>query len=137
MKQDADTQGLTLTLNGDTRITPIGRLLRRYKLDELPQLLNVLKGEMSFVGPRPEDPVYVAKYTTEQLQVLNFRPGITSPASLHYRNEQALLTDKNWEQVYLGEILPHKLAIEMEYLLQRSVWTDLKVIFNTIGGIVR
>jgi lipopolysaccharide/colanic/teichoic acid biosynthesis glycosyltransferase len=105
MIADADRRGLGLTVQGDPRVTPIGRLLRRTKLDELPQLLNVFRGEMSFVGPRPEDPRYVSRYTPEQRHVLDHRPGITSPASLAYRNEESLLGGEDGERVYVERIL--------------------------------
>ncbi|MEW5956397.1 MAG: sugar transferase, partial [Chloroflexota bacterium] len=111
----ADRQGPGITVNRDSRITPVGRFLRNFKLDELPQLLNVLWGEMSLVGPRPEDPRYVAWYTREQRQVLNVRPGLTSPASVYYREEETLLNGDNWETIYRKQILPRKLAAELAY----------------------
>jgi lipopolysaccharide/colanic/teichoic acid biosynthesis glycosyltransferase len=135
MRIDADKQGPGITASGDTRITRIGRWLRRTKLDELPQLLNVLLGDMSLVGPRPEDPRYVVLYTPEQRQVLSVRPGITSAASLAYRNEEQLLTGPNWEQVYREEVMPAKLAIDLEYLAQRTLLTDIKLILRTIGAL--
>jgi len=129
--------GGALTVEGDVRITRIGRILRRSKMDELPQLINVLRGEMCFVGPRPEDPRYVALYSDAQLKVLDVKPGITSPASLRYKNEAALLHADNWEQEYVERILPDKLSLELDYLARRSFWTDLSLIFRTISGIVR
>ena len=132
----ADSQGGGITVAADSRVTSLGRWLRQYKLDELPQLINVVKGDMSFVGPRPEDPRYVAMYTLEQRKVLTVRPGITSPASLHYRNEESLLSGGNWEKLYLEKILPHKLAIELDYLPQHTMWNDIKIIFHTIMGTV-
>lgn len=137
MVADADRQGPGITTAGDSRITPVGRFLRRTKLDELPQLLNVLKGEMSLVGPRPEDPRYVALYNAEQQRVLQVRPGITSPASLQYRNESELLRGRDWETVYTQEILPHKLALELDYLQKRSVWRDLGLIGQTVLSLWR
>ena len=122
-------------LNNDNRIIPMGNFLRKSCIDELPQLINVLKGDMSLVGPRPEDPRYVAGYTAEQRQLLRFRPGITSPASLYFRDEQRLLQGANWERTYVEEVLPHKLAIELEYLPSRSMWTDLLIIMRTLRGI--
>lgn len=137
MVADADRQGPGITTAGDSRITPVGRFLRRTKLDELPQLLNVLKGEMSLVGPRPEDPRYVALYNAEQQRILQVRPGITSPASLQYRNESELLRGRDWETVYTQEILPHKLALELDYLQKRSVWRDLGLIGQTVLSLWR
>ena len=137
MVVDAAQHGPGITTSGDRRITRIGRLLRKTKVDELPQLLNVLKGEMSLVGPRPEDPRYVARYTPEQQQVLRVRPGITSPASLHYRQEAELLSGPDWEQTYLEDIMPHKLHIELEYLSHRTVWRDLGIILKTLLALVR
>jgi lipopolysaccharide/colanic/teichoic acid biosynthesis glycosyltransferase len=132
MYLDADRHGPGITAKNDPRITPLGRFLRRTKLDELPQLIDVLRGEMSLVGPRPEDPRYVALYSPLQRQVLVVRPGITSPASLHYREEETLLSGEDWETTYVREILPHKLAIDLAYLRQRTLWTDLTLILKTI-----
>lgn len=137
MVADADRQGPGITTASDQRITRVGQLLRRTKLDELPQLLNVLKGEMSLVGPRPEDPRYVALYTPEQQKLLQVRPGITSVASLHYRQESDLLRGRDWETVYTQEILPHKLALELEYLQQRTFWRDLGLIWQTLLSLGR
>src|SRR5260221_80666 len=106
MVVDADKIGPGITTAQDNRITSVGRLLRRTKLDEFPQFLNVLVGDMSLVGPRPEDPRYVALYTAEQRHALDARPGITSPASVRYRNEEELLKGQDWETRYLTEIMP-------------------------------
>lgn len=133
MIQDADRIGGGLTTRHDSRVTPLGRVLRRYKLDELPQLLNVLKGDMSFVGARPEDPCYVDRYTPEQRRILEFRPGITSPASLRFSNEEQLLTGENPEQFYVTTLLPQKLSMDLEYLSRRTLVSDLGVIIRTIG----
>lgn len=130
----AALRGPAITADQDARVTRIGRMLRRTKLDELPQLVNVLLGDMSLVGPRPEDPRYVALYTPQQRAVLGARPGITSPASLRYRDEEALLTGEEWEDIYVGCILPAKLAIDLDYLGRRTVWSDLGVILVTIFG---
>lgn len=132
MVADAALKGPGITHAGDPRITPLGLYLRRYKLDELPQLINVLRGDMSFVGPRPEDPRYVAYYSSDQHRVLRARPGITSPASIRYRNEETILVGQNWEEYYRTVILPSKLAIELEYLDRRTLLTDLGVIFQTL-----
>jgi lipopolysaccharide/colanic/teichoic acid biosynthesis glycosyltransferase len=136
MLNDADRLGPGITAASDPRITPIGRFLRRTKMDELPQLINVTRGEMSLVGPRPEDPRYVALYTEEQRQILRVRPGITSPASLRYRDESSLLAGQDWERVYIEQIMPHKLTIELDYLAGRSLLTDLGLIAQTVWAVV-
>ena len=135
MRVNSDSQGL-LTIGGrDGRITKAGVFIRKYKLDELPQLFNVLRGDMSFVGPRPEVRKYVELYTEEQKKVLTVRPGITSLSSIKYRNENEILSrSDNPEQYYIGVIMQDKLAIELDYLEQRSLLTDIKVIFQTIFG---
>jgi lipopolysaccharide/colanic/teichoic acid biosynthesis glycosyltransferase len=115
----------------------VGRFLRKTKLDELPQLLNVLIGDMSLVGPRPEDPSYVALYTEEQRGILSVRPGITSAASLAYRNEEQLLSGPDWETVYKTQVMPAKLAIDLEYISHRTFLTDLELIFRTIKSMVQ
>jgi lipopolysaccharide/colanic/teichoic acid biosynthesis glycosyltransferase len=132
MVEDADKRGPGITTSGDSRVTSIGRILRRTKLDELPQLVNVLRGEMSLVGPRPEDPRYVALYTPEQRQVLAVRPGITSSASVYYRDEESLLTGADWEKQYLEEIMPAKLAIDLEYARSATLWRDIDIIRRTV-----
>ncbi|HEX7833603.1 MAG TPA: sugar transferase [Thermoanaerobaculia bacterium] len=123
------SEGAAITMQGDARVTRVGRVLRRTKLDELPQLVNVLRGEMSFVGPRPEDPRYVAMYDDEQRRVLDVRPGITSAASLAYRNEESMLTS---EQQYIETIMPAKLKIDLEYERSRTFANDLRLIIRTI-----
>lgn len=135
MRVNSDSQGL-LTIGGrDGCITKAGVFIRKYKLDELPQLFNVLRGDMSFVGPRPEVRKYVELYTEEQKKVLTVRPGITSLSSIKYRNENEILSrSDNPEQYYIDVIMQDKLAIELEYLEQRSLLTDIKVIFQTIFG---
>lgn len=135
MRVNSDSQGL-LTIGGrDGRITKAGVFIRKYKLDELPQLFNVLRGDMSFVGPRPEVRKYVEIYTEEQKKVLTVRPGITSLSSIKYRNENEILSrSDNPEQYYIDVIMQDKLAIELDYLEQRSLLTDIKVIFQTIFG---
>lgn len=135
MRVNSDSQGL-LTIGGrDGRITKAGVFIRKYKFDELPQLFNVLRGDMSFVGPRPEVRKYVELYTEEQKKVLTVRPGITSLSSIKYRNENEILSrSDNPEQYYIDVIMQDKLAIELDYLEQRSLLTDIKVIFQTIFG---
>jgi len=137
MVADAAAAGPGITPRDDPRITPLGRFLRRFKIDELPQLINVLKGEMSLVGPRPEDPRYVAHYTSRQREVLSVRPGITSPASLYYRREESLLVGNSWERTYLDVILPHKLEIELDYLQRATFLTDLELVFKTAFAVLR
>lgn len=127
----ADKQGPGITTAGDARITRIGRILRKSKLDELPQFINVLRGEMSLVGPRPEDPRYVALYTPEQREVLMVRPGITSPASVYYRDEESLLTGDDWESRYIQEIMPAKLQIDLDYARSGDLLDDFKIIGRT------
>lgn len=131
----ADKQGPGITTAEDQRVTRVGAVLRGFKLDEVPQLLNVLLGDMSFVGPRPEDPRYVAYYTPEQREVLAVRPGITSVASLSYRREEELLHGADWETRYVHEILPAKLAMERDYLRRRTVWSDLGVMIRTVRAV--
>jgi lipopolysaccharide/colanic/teichoic acid biosynthesis glycosyltransferase len=132
MVSGADRRGPGITAAGDERVTRLGRWLRKSKLDELPQLLNVLKGEMGLVGPRPEDPRYVALYTPEQRRILEIRPGITSPASLRYRHEEQLLAGPDWEQVYVEQVMPHKLQIELDYVERRTCASDLALILETV-----
>ena len=134
---DAEKQGL-LTVGGrDPRITPIGYYLRKYKLDELPQLLNVLWGSMSLVGPRPEVRKYVDLYNEEQKKVLNVKPGITDYASLQYFCENDLLAkSSDPEHTYIYEIMPAKLALNKKYIAESGVFTDLSVIFKTIKRIL-
>jgi lipopolysaccharide/colanic/teichoic acid biosynthesis glycosyltransferase len=133
MKTNSD-KNLQLTVgNNDTRITKLGRFLRRFKIDELPQLYNVLKGEMSFVGPRPEVPKYVSLYTASQMQVLSVKPGITDYASIKFRNENELLAKSDSpEEYYIKELMPHKLGLNLFYVKHQSFLLDMKLIFKTI-----
>ena len=137
MRADADQIGPAITTANDKRITKIGHFLRRTKLDELPQLINVLKGEMSLVGPRPEDMSYIEFYTSEQSKILNIRPGITSMASLQYRDEASELVVAEWEKMYITEIMPAKLAIDLDYMTRRTLWSDIVLIAKTIVTIGR
>jgi lipopolysaccharide/colanic/teichoic acid biosynthesis glycosyltransferase len=134
MYTDADKKGL-LTVGGkDKRVTSVGYYLRRFKLDELPQLLNVLAGDMSVVGPRPEVRKYVDLYTIEQRKVLSVRPGITDYASIEYRNENDLLaTATNPEEMYVEDIMPKKIALNFNYINNRSVKTYFEIIFKTVA----
>lgn len=125
--------GSSVTVWADPRVTPLGRRLRRLKLDELPQLLNVLRGEMSIVGPRPEDPSYVALYTDEQRRVLSVKPGITGVAALAYADEESLLQGEDWEATYRLTIMPAKLQLELDYLARRTARTDAELILQTVA----
>lgn len=136
MRIGADKKGLITIGDKDARITKSGYYIRKYKFDELPQLINVLKGDMSFVGPRPEVRKYVDLYTAEQLCVLNVRPGITDPASIQYSNENELLEKaEDPEQYYINTVMPDKLRINLEYLEKRTLWSDFKVIIKTISKV--
>lgn len=137
MHINADKLGL-LTVGGrDPRVTKVGYYLRKSKLDELPQLINVLIGDMSFVGPRPEVRKYVDLYTEEQKKVLTVRPGITDLASVEYRNENEILSkQENPNQYYIDVIMPHKLNINLKYIKERSLLKDINVIFKTFLAIL-
>lgn len=129
----ADAAGLQITVGDDDRVTRLGRLLRRTRLDELPQLVNVLRGEMSVVGPRPEVPRYVALYDDEQREVLRVRPGLTDPATLAFRGEAEILgASEDPEKTYIEEVMPRKLAMNLDYLRQRDVGTDLSILLQTV-----
>ena len=135
---DADKKGLQITVGKDNRITRMGRFLRKTKLDELAQLINVFTGEMSFVGPRPEVPKYVNMYTPYQRQVLLVRPGITDYASIAYRNENDMLEGADDpERMYIDVIMPDKIELNMKYLREISPLADLKLIFGTIAAVVK
>jgi FlaA1/EpsC-like NDP-sugar epimerase/lipopolysaccharide/colanic/teichoic acid biosynthesis glycosyltransferase len=132
MVAGADLQGPGITVQNDPRVTRVGHFLRRYKLDELPQLINILRGEMSIVGPRPEDPRYVALYSDSQRRLLDFRPGLTSPASIFYSREEALLSGEDWETVYKEQILPHKLALDLAFMRQYTIRNYFSLLFFTL-----
>jgi len=135
MTRQSSISDLKITVAGDSRVTPVGKLLRRYKIDELPQLWNVIRGQMSLVGPRPEVPVYIEAYTPEQRAVLSARPGITDPASLAYRHEEELLAGhKDPEQFYRTTILPDKLARNRAYLEKITFQNDIRIIVKTISS---
>ena len=138
MVMDADKKGLAITVGRDSRITRVGAFLRKTKLDELAQLLNVLFGQMSFVGPRPEVPKYVELYTPYQRQVLLVRPGITDYASIAYRNENDLLAGApNPETMYIEQIMPDKIELNMKYLLEISPLADIRLILKTIVAVIK
>ncbi len=135
---DADKIGGPSTSDDDPRITRIGKVLRKYKLDEIPQLINVLKGEMSIVGPRPEVPYYVNMFTKEETKILSVRPGITDWASLWNPDEGAVLAgSEDPEQAYMEKIRPTKIRLQLLYVERRSLWTDIKIIFLTFWTIIR
>jgi lipopolysaccharide/colanic/teichoic acid biosynthesis glycosyltransferase len=137
MSTDADKKGLLTVGNKDNRITRIGYYLRKYKLDELPQLINVLYGNMSFVGPRPEVEKYVKLYNQEQLMVFNVKPGITDWASIKYVNENEILAKSSQpEKTYIEEIMPAKLKLNLEYVKHNNVFVDIKIILLTIKAII-
>ena len=132
MIKDASKHGLLTIGAKDIRITKVGLLLRKYKVDELPQLLNIIKGDMSIVGPRPETPNYVEYYNDEQLKVLSVRPGLTDYASLKFINENEILaTFSDPEQAYINQIMPAKLKLNLKYISDQSFITDLNIIFKT------
>jgi lipopolysaccharide/colanic/teichoic acid biosynthesis glycosyltransferase len=133
MVVDAEKKGMQITVGRDSRITKSGYILRKFKLDELPQLINVLIGDMSFVGPRPEVPKYVALYDENQKSVLKVKPGITDIASIEYRDENTLLGQSgNPEKIYIEEVMPTKLKLNMEYIKDISIVNDIKLILKTI-----
>jgi lipopolysaccharide/colanic/teichoic acid biosynthesis glycosyltransferase len=136
MAVGSDKKGLLTVGGNDSRITRSGFYLRKFKLDELPQLFNVLKGEMSLVGPRPEVRKYVNLYSPGQLKVLKVRPGITDYASIEYADENELLSNaENPEEFYIQEVMPAKLQLNKKYIDQNNLMIDLKIIFKTIGKI--
>jgi len=131
MVAGADSQGL-LTGPNDKRQTAVGRTLRRYKLDELPQLFNVLKGDMQLVGPRPEVERYVNAFRSQYEEILLERPGLTDPATLMYRHEEHLFSKEALESEYLERLLPAKLQLSLEYQKRRGFWSDLRVLLRTL-----
>ena len=134
---NAEKVGGPSTPDGDPRITRVGKLLRKYKLDELPQIINVIKGEMSLVGPRPEVPKYVEMFTEEEKRILQVRPGITDWASLWNPDEGAILKNsKDPEKKYVEEIRPKKLKLQLYYVNNRSFFIDIKIIFLTILSVI-
>lgn len=136
MKNGADKNGLLTIGEKDARITSIGYILRKYKLDELPQLINVFIGNMSLVGPRPEVRKYVEMYSEEQKKVLLVKPGITDYASIKYSNENNVLGEaENPETFYIKEIMPAKLILNIKYIKEQNPLTDIKIIFKTIRKI--
>ena len=132
MTSNADKKG-EITVGNDSRITKPGKWIRKFKIDELPQFFNVLKGDMSVVGPRPEVAKYIALYNSEQLKVLSVKPGITDYASIVYFEENQLLgQSENPEKTYTEVIMPNKLKLNLKYIKEKSLYVDLKIIFLTI-----
>lgn len=138
MRPGSEAMGQITVGARDPRITGVGQLLRRSKLDELPQLINILKGEMSVVGPRPEVPRYVALYTAEQREVLSVRPGLTSLASIAYIDESTVLgQSSDPERTYIEEVMPAKLALDLRYVRDQSLFLDLRIIGSTLVRLFR
>ncbi len=134
----SDKKGLLTIGDKDSRVTKTGYFLRKYKIDELPQLINILLGDMSFVGPRPEVRKYVDLYDIEQMKVLSVRPGLTDYSSLNYINESELLSKSlNPEKTYIEEIMPVKLELCKKYIKEKSLITDLKILFYTLKKITQ
>ena len=137
MRTDAEAVGGPLTVGSDPRVTRVGRWLRASKLDELPQLWNVVVGDMALVGPRPEVPKFVAMYDARQRRVLSVRPGITDPASIRYRHENRVLAEADDPaEAYLRTVMPEKLEINLAYLERRTLASDLGVIFATLARLL-
>ena len=137
MVVDAPLKGGPLTAAGDPRLTRVGRILRKTKIDELPQLINVLRGEMTLVGPRPEVPRYVALFRNDYEEILRVRPGITDLASLKYRDESSVLSRAaDPEQEYLTRVLPDKIALAKEYVRRSSLTFDISLILKTVARII-
>jgi lipopolysaccharide/colanic/teichoic acid biosynthesis glycosyltransferase len=136
MVADAESRGTQITIGRDSRITRVGRWLREWKLDELPQLINIVRGEMSLVGPRPEVGRYVALYSDEQRRVLELRPGITDPASIKYRDEARLLARaSDPERAYVEEVMPDKIRLNLQYAERASLWSDIRVLAQTLFAV--
>ena len=138
MVADAEKKGMQITVGADSRITGIGKFLRKTKVDELPQLINVFIGQMSFVGPRPEVPRYVAMYSDYQRNILRIKPGITELASIVYRDENEVLAQsEDPEKTYIEDIMPKKIRLNIEYMKKLGFWYDLKLIFMTFAAILK
>lgn len=136
MVQDADRVGPPLTVGDDPRVTRVGRLIRKLRLDEISQLLNVLDGSMSLVGPRPEVRKYVDVYTPEYMATLLIRPGVTAPSSIAFKDEDQILNSGgDPEQIYVERILPPKMELNLQYLQHIGLWNDIKILFQTVGAV--
>lgn len=137
MRSGADKKG-QITIGNDARVTKVGRFIRRFKIDEIPQLINIIKGDMSVVGPRPEVPKYVNMYSDEQLKVLTVLPGLTDYASIEYLDEQKILgAAADPDKAYVEEVMPAKLKLNLKYIADRSFGLDIKLVFRTIGKILK
>lgn len=137
MEQNADKNGHLITPKGDPRITRVGKRLRKYRLDEMPQLFNIIKGEMSFVGTRPEVPRYVREYTPEMYATMLLPAGVTSEASIRFKDEDALLVEtEDTNEIYIQNILPIKMSFNLAGLSKFSFWGDLKILFYTLYSIL-
>lgn len=137
MVRNADKIGPGLSLNNDKRVTYVGKILRRFKIDELPQLVNVILGDMSLIGPRPELKKFAIHYSDEYTEILKVKPGISDFASLEFINESLLFDDKpETEKFYINEILPKKISLCQKYLAEMNLKTDLKIIFKTAYGLI-
>ena len=137
MQVDAELVGGSTTGEKDPRITAIGWYLRKYKLDELPQIFNVLIGDMSFVGPRPEVEEYTNQYSSEEQQILEVRPGITDLSSLKFNDLQQIVGDKNRDEVFQRDVLPQKNALRLQYAKEHNIFMDLKILVMTVVVVVR
>jgi len=138
MIKDAHNAGPNISTNNDSRITKVGRFLRKYKLDEIPQLINILIGDMSIVGPRPEIPKYVNDFSDEYSEILKIKPGLSDYAALEYSNEAALIESAfNAEEFYKSQILPEKIKLYKRYIKEISFLTDIKIILMTFKSILR
>ena len=138
MVQDADKIGLPLTVGDDPRVTRVGHLIRKLRLDEFSQLLNVLNGTMSLVGPRPEVRKYVDAYTDEYMATLLIRPGITATSSIAFKDEDKILNSAdNAEEVYVEKILPPKMKYNLEYMKNITLLNDIKIMFQTVGAVLK
>jgi lipopolysaccharide/colanic/teichoic acid biosynthesis glycosyltransferase len=138
MVTDADRRGPAVTYGQDPRITRVGRWLRNARLDEFPQLWNVLTGDMSFVGPRPESIYYYERYTEQQKQIFQVKPGMTGITQIVFRHEEDLLTNPaTIDRDYLEEVLPPKVELDLDYIKNQSFWTDVSLIFQTLGVLAK
>ena len=138
MVENAEKLGAGVTTDNDSRITRCGKYLRKFRLDELPQIFNILKGDMSFVGVRPESVKYVEKYTPEMYATLLLPAGVTSMTSILYKDESELLKDsENPDETYINEILPKKMEYNLKYIREFNFWYDIKIMFRTILAVIK
>lgn len=136
MVANAEKLGSQVTTNRDSRVTAVGRFLRKVRLDELPQIINIIKGDMSFVGTRPEVPRYVKGYTKEMMATLLLPAGVTSEASIEYKDEERLLmASENVDETYINEVLPQKMQYNLDYLKDYSFGKDLKIMLKTVAAV--